>query len=100
MLAEIDRLPGTIEEAELDRVKSRAKSALVMQQESSAARAAWIARQWYHLGTVRSLADELARYDQLNVASVEGWLAENRPAGLTIVSLGKEPLEVPREVSA
>ena len=67
---------------------------------SSAARAAWIARQWYHLGTVRSLADELARYDQLNVASVEGWLAENRPAGLTIVSLGKEPLEVPREVSA
>ena len=100
MLAEIDRLPGTIEEAELDRVKSRAKSALVMQQESSAARAAWIARQWYHLGTVRSLADELARYDRLNVASVEGWLAENRPAGLTIVSLGKEPLEVPREVSA
>jgi predicted Zn-dependent peptidase len=100
MLAEIDRLPGTIEEAELDRVKSRAKSALVMQQESSAARAAWIARQWYHLGTVRSLAEELARYDRLNVASVEGWLAANRPAGLTIVSLGKEPLEVPREVSA
>jgi len=31
---------------------------------------------------------------------VEGWLATNRPAGLTIVSLGKEPLEVPREVSA
>jgi predicted Zn-dependent peptidase len=91
---------GLGEEAELDRVKSRAKSALVMQQESSAARAAWIARQWYHLGSVRSLAEELARYDRLNVASVEGWLAANRPAGLTIVSLGKEPLEVPREVSA
>jgi predicted Zn-dependent peptidase len=99
MLAEIDRLPGTIQEAELDRVKSRAKSALVMQQESSAARAAWIARQWYHLGSVRSLAEELARYDRLNVASVEGWLAENRPAGLSVVSLGKEPLEVHREIS-
>ena len=47
--------------AEIERVRARAKSALVMQQESSAARAGWIAKQWYHLGTVRSLAEELAR---------------------------------------
>jgi predicted Zn-dependent peptidase len=100
MLAEIHRLPGSIEPAELERVKARAKSALVMQQESSAARAGWIAKQWYHLGTVRSLADELARYDRLSVESVEAWLATNRPAGLTVVSLGKEALEVPREVPA
>ncbi len=100
MLAEIARLPGTIEAAELDRVKARAKSALVMQQESSAARAGWIAKQWYHLGSVRSLAEELARYDRLTVDSVESWLAANRPADLTVVSLGKEALEVPREVLA
>ncbi len=100
MLAEIRRLPGTIQEAEIERVRARAKSALVMQQESSAARAGWIAKQWYHLGTVRSLAEELARYDRLTVASVEAWLAANRPAGLTVVSLGKEPLEVPIEVPA
>jgi len=100
MLAEIHRLPGSIEPAELERVKARAKSALVMQQESSAARAGWIAKQWYHLGTVRSLAEELARYDRLSVGSVEAWLAANRPAGLTVVSLGKEALEVPREIPA
>ena len=100
MLAEIARLPGTIEAAELDRVKARAKSALVMQQESSAARAGWIAKQWYHLGSVRSLAEELARYDRLTVASVESWLAANRPADISVVSLGKEALEVPREVLA
>ncbi len=99
MLAEIQRLPGTIEPAELDLVKARAKSALVMQQESSAARAGWIAKQWYHLGSVRSLAEELARYDSLTVASVEAWLAANPPTGLTVVSLGREPLEVPDEVS-
>ena len=46
------------------------------------------------------LAEELARYDRLTVASVEAWLAANRPAGLTVVSLGKEPLEVPIEVPA
>ena len=100
MLTEIRRLPGTLEQAELDRVKARAKSALVMQQESSAARAGGIARQWYHLGKVRSLAEELARYDRLSVASIEAWLANHPPQELSVVSLGREPLEVPHEISA
>ncbi len=100
MLAEIDRLPGTISADELDRVKARAKSGLVMQQESSAARAGAIARQWYHLRSVRTLAEELARYDRLTVASIEAWLAAQPPRDLSVVSLGREPLEVPRAVSA
>jgi predicted Zn-dependent peptidase len=100
MLAEIHRLPGTIEAAELDRVKARAKSGLVMQQESSAARAGAIARQWYHLGSMRTLGEELARYDRLGVGSIESWLAANPVRDLSVVSLGREPLEVPHEVSA
>ena len=88
MLAEIARLPGSIEPAELDRVKARVKSGLVMQQESSAARAGGIARQWYHLGRVRSLEEELQR------------LADHPVTDLTVVSLGSEPLEVPDAVSA
>jgi len=99
-LAEIDRLTGSITAEELDRVKARAKSALVMQQESSAARAGAIARQWYHLGRVEPLAEELARYDALTVAGVEAWLAGNPPRDLTVVSLGREPLEVRRGVPA
>lgn len=100
MLAEIARLPGTIQREELDRVKARAKSGLVMQQESSAARAGAIARQWYHLGAVRTLADELARYDRLTVATIEAWLAAHPVRDLSVVSLGREPLEVPDAVSA
>lgn len=100
MLAEIERLPGTLEPAELERVKARAKSALVMQQESSAARAGDIARRWYHLQSMRSLAEELERYDQLSVASIERWLAAHLPAGLSVVSLGREPLEVPDDIQA
>jgi len=100
MLAEIRRLPGTLEPAELDRVKARAKSGLVMQQESSAARAGAIARQWYHLGSVRTLAEELARYDRLSIGTIEAWLAANPVRDLSVVSLGREPLEVPVEVSA
>ena len=98
--AEIDRLPGSITADEVDRVKARAKSGLVMQQESSAARAGAIARQWYHLGTVRPLAEELARYDRLSVATIEDWLASRPPRDLSVVSLGREPLEVPHVVPA
>ncbi|MFM8292543.1 MAG: M16 family metallopeptidase [Planctomycetia bacterium] len=100
MLAEVDRLPGTITADEVERIKARAKSGLVMQQESSAARAGAIARQWHHLGEVRPLAAELARYDRLSVASIEAWLAAGPPRDLTIVSLGREPLEVPHAIPA
>ena len=98
--AEIDRLPGTIGADEVERVKARAKSGLVMQQESSAARAGAIGRQWYHLGGVRTLAEELARYDRLTVDSIERWLADQPRPDLSVVSLGREPLEVPGAVSA
>jgi hypothetical protein len=71
-----------------------------MQQESSAARAGGIGRQWYHLGRVRTLSEELDRLDRLSIASVEKWLGEHPPEDLSIVSLGREPLEVPRGLSA
>jgi hypothetical protein len=80
MLAEIARLPGTITRDEVDRVKARAKSGLIMQQESSAARAGAIARQWYHLATLRTLAEELERYDRLDVDAIEAWLAARQLA--------------------
>ena len=108
ILAEIGRLPGTITADELDRIKARVKSTLVMQEESSAARAGSLGRQWYHLGMIRPLAEEVARYDRLTVAGVEAWL-DTQPvfresalgsAELSIVSLGPEPLEVPHAVSA
>jgi hypothetical protein len=49
---------------------------------------------------MRSLAEELERYDQLSVASIERWLAAHLPAGLSVVSLGREPLEVPDDIQA
>jgi len=100
MLAEIGRLPGSITADELDRVKARAKSGLVMQQESTAARAGALARQWYHLGRVRTLAEDLERLDALSVAGIESWLADHPPLDLTAVSLGRDPLEVPDAISA
>ena len=80
-------------------MKARAKSGLVMQQESTAARAGAMARQWFHLGRIRSLAEDLERLDKLTVESIEQWLAQNPLTEVTTVSLGRNPLEVPDAVS-
>jgi len=100
ILAEIDRLPGSIDADELDRVKARVASGLVMQQESTGARVGSIARQWYYLGRVRSLEEDLDRFDRLDVATVERWLASRPPRDLSIASLGPSPLEVPGALPA
>jgi predicted Zn-dependent peptidase len=94
-LGELVRLAQGIEPGELGRLKARIKSALIMQQESSASRSASIARDWYHLGRARTL-DELGRLvDELTCQSINAYLAEHAPREFTIVTLGPRPLEVP-----
>ena len=67
-LGELVRLAEGVKDAELDRVKARIKSGLIMQQESSSARSSSLVRDWYHLGYARTL-DEVGRLiDQLSRA--------------------------------
>jgi predicted Zn-dependent peptidase len=99
MLGELIRLADGITQQELDRLKARIKSGLIMQQESSSARSAAVARDWYHLGRVRTL-DEIARLvDELSCDSINGYLRENPPRDFTVVTLGPQPLEVRLGVS-
>ncbi len=93
-LAELSRLAKGIESNELDRLKARIKSALIMQQESSSARSSSIARDWFHLGTVRTL-DEVSRIiDDLSAESINAYLAEHPPGDFSIVTLGPRELQV------
>jgi predicted Zn-dependent peptidase len=94
-LTELRRLVQGIEEPELNRLKARIKSALIMQQESSAARSSSLARDWYHLGRARTL-DELGQViDALSSRSINAYLAEHPPADFTVVTLGSKPLKTP-----
>jgi len=98
-LGELGRLARGVDACELDRLKARIKSALIMQQESSSARSAVLARDWYHLGRARSL-DEIGRLvDGLTCESINAYLAEHPPGDFTVVTLGPRPLEVPVGVS-
>ncbi|MBM81324.1 MAG: peptidase M16 [Planctomycetaceae bacterium] len=97
---DIDAEAGTgIQQSELDRCKARAKSSLVMQQESTFSRALSIARDWYFLGRVRTLAEVYDKIESLTVESVLDY-AKQHPAGdFTILTIGPEPLEVNVAVS-
>ncbi len=99
LLGELVRLADGIEQQEIDRLKARIKSSLIMQQESSSARSSAIARDWYHLGRVRTL-DEVGRLvDQLTCESINRYLKANPPGEFTVVTLGPKPLELPRGIS-
>jgi predicted Zn-dependent peptidase len=98
-LQELIRLGKGITKDELDRCKARAKSSLIMQQESSSSRASSIARDWYHLGRVTTLDEVSDKIDELTVEVLLEHIAEHPAENFTILTLGPEPLEVHLGVS-
>lgn len=99
LIGELIRLAEGIEQHEIDRLKARIKSALVMQQESSSARSSSIARDWYLLGRTRTLDEVGELIDGLTLETINAYLEANPPRDFTIVTLGPQPLEVPVGVS-
>jgi predicted Zn-dependent peptidase len=97
-LGELTRLAKGVQTQELDRLKARIKSALIMQQESSSARSGAVARDWYHLGRVQTLDELSRRVDDLTSQSINQYLAAHPPRDFTIVTLGPEALEVPSDM--
>ncbi|MCA9115767.1 MAG: insulinase family protein [Planctomycetaceae bacterium] len=98
MLAEIVRLQEGISQAELDRSRARARSALVMQQESTMRRASAMAGEWHHLGRVTTLDEIRSRIDALTVDSVLQHIRQFPPRDFTVLTIGPQPLEVSVEV--
>ncbi|MGH7130265.1 MAG: M16 family metallopeptidase, partial [Planctomycetaceae bacterium] len=95
-LAELVRLGEGIEPAELDRCKAGAKSALIMEQESTRARASSLARNWFHLGRVLTLDEVYGKVEGLTVPAVLDYVHAHPARDFTIVTLGPEPLDVPQ----
>jgi predicted Zn-dependent peptidase len=98
-LAELQRLSSGIERAELERCKAGAKSALIMQQESTASRASAMARDWLHRGRVVPLEEVHQRLDALSVADVNRYVQAHPADNVCVLTIGPAALEVPRVVS-
>jgi predicted Zn-dependent peptidase len=96
---ELLRLGEGVQQSELDRLKARIKSSLIMQQESTSARSGALARDWYHLGRARTLDEVGKLVDELSAETINKFLKANPPRDLLVVTLGPQPLEVPVGIS-
>jgi predicted Zn-dependent peptidase len=95
LVAELRRLKDGVTDDEVARVKAKLKASLIMQQESTGARAGSIASDWYFLGRVRSFDEIQAAVDALSPASILGCLDRHPVKDLTLVTLGPRPLVMP-----
>jgi predicted Zn-dependent peptidase len=95
LLAELRRLPEGIAEEEVQRVRAGLKSSLVMQEESTAARASVLARSWFHLGRVRTVEEVAREIDKITPASILSYLDRCPPRDFTILTLGPKALMKP-----
>ncbi|MEM8865768.1 MAG: pitrilysin family protein [Planctomycetota bacterium] len=93
--AELTKLGEGVTQQELDRLKARIKSSLIMQQESTSSRSASLARDWRHLGRARPVEELAQIVDEITADSINSYLREHPPSGFTIVTLGPEPLKSP-----
>jgi predicted Zn-dependent peptidase len=92
LLFELGRLRQGIEPDEVNRLRAGLKSSLIMQQESTSARAGVLASDWYYHGRVRSFDEIRAAIDALTPETILAHLERYPPGDFRIVTLGPSPL--------
>ena len=92
-LKQIGNLTKGIKEEEVKRLKIGLKSSMLIQEESSSARAGSIAVDWYYLGRVRPLEEIQKSIDSITTKSILAHVKEYNPKEFTIVTLGNKQLK-------
>jgi len=95
LLHELRRLQEGIEPDEVKRMQAGVKSALIMQEESTFARAGAIAMDWFYLGRVRPCEEIQREIDALTPERIVQHLRSYPPVDFTIVTLGPRELTLP-----
>lgn len=93
-LRELRRLGEDVCQAELDRARVQLKSALIMQGESTSARADALAGDYFHLGRLRGLAELSSAIDAVTVEQVKHYVHSFPAEKLTVLTIGPKKLEV------
>jgi predicted Zn-dependent peptidase len=96
-LAELQRLQKGVSSEEVERVQAGLKSSLIMQEESTSARAGTLASDWFYLGRVRGQEEIHAAIDALTPRKIVGHLRRHPPGDFTIVTLGPKRLRLKRD---
>ncbi len=98
LVGELTRLSDGVDQNEFDRAIVGMKSRLVMQGESTEARAAAIATDYVTLGRPRTLEERAAEVDAVTLDALNAFVQSHRPDAMTIVTLGQQPLTPPTPV--
>lgn len=91
-VSEIRALQEGLTEDELRRCQAQAKSSLIMQQESTTARSASLARDTWHLGGVLMPDEIRRRIDAITIDDVHSYAVDYAPQEIVLVTIGPEPL--------
>jgi predicted Zn-dependent peptidase len=91
LIAELRKLSDGFEQDEFDRAVVGMKSRLVMQGESTGARARAIAMDQYLFERPRSLEELAAKVDAITPEQLRIFVKEHRPGTMTTVTIGPTP---------
>jgi predicted Zn-dependent peptidase len=94
LVGELRRVAEGVTDEELARARTGLLSALIMQGESTRARAGALGRDQYLLSRVRSLSEIRRAVEQVTTESIWLYLRDHPPADFTVVTLGPRDLEV------
>ena len=94
MTAELIKLKEGITKDELERAKVGLRASLIMQGESTAARAAACVGDYYHLGRVRSLEEIETAIKSLSVEDVIEYVKSHPAEKFTVATIGPKELKI------
>lgn len=92
LVAELRRVSDGVAADEFARARVGMKARLVMQGESTSARAAAIAADQYVYGRPRTLDELAARVEAVTLSELNGFVSEHPPMEMTLVTVGPAAL--------
>jgi predicted Zn-dependent peptidase len=96
-LGELQRLAEGVTDEEVERVRAGLKSSVIMQEESTSARAGALASDWYYLGRVRTMEEIQGAIDSLSPTTILDHVHRHPPRDFVIVTLGPKALRLRKE---
>jgi predicted Zn-dependent peptidase len=92
---ELRRIAKGVTTEEIERVQAGLKSSVIMQEESTSARAGALASEWYYLARVRPLEEIQAAINSLTPERIVDYVRRWPARDMTVVTLGPAELKFP-----
>ncbi len=99
-LRELRRLGEGVTPDELERAKTQLRSSMVIQGQSTAARAGAVASDHLHLGRLRTLEEMNRAVQRVSGGEVAEYAQVQAAARPHVLAIGPEPLELPEEAAS